>query len=85
VLGGRIDIHNYAREAEREFPEYRVIVGYAEAELVPSIHIYSTAPFARAKLARLVYFAERRGLQLSVGGDPSGGLALHVATLTQPR
>lgn len=76
------DIHRYAREAEAEFPEYRVIVQYEKANLRPSIGIYSTAPFARAKLARLLDFAEERGLRLSVGGDTTGALTLHVATLS---
>ncbi len=75
------DAERSALKLENLFPQFSVRTRRAETTLEPSIHVLSTRPFSRAELARLLDFAEREGLSLSVGGD---GTKFHTATFSRP-
>ncbi len=77
------DADRIALKLENLFPppRYSVRIQRAEVTLEPSVHVISTRPFNQAELARLLRFAEREGLSLSVGG---GGTKFHTATFSRP-
>ncbi len=72
-----MDAERLAQDLALAFPAFSVRTQRAEMTLEPSVHVISTRPFEKAELARLLDFANERGLAMSVGGD---GTAFHTVT-----
>ncbi len=72
-----MDPEKLAQDLTLAFPAFSVRTQRAEITLEPSVHVLSTHPFQKAELARLLDFANERGLAMSVGGS---GTAFHTAT-----